>query len=148
MFTPEKPDTINSYVNSGKSSFTKGVKSQQPNIEDESAQTEALLRSALDENQPSIPEAQVADDNVMAEEAGNMGPSNFQFFPQCLTQIKRVVTAFFSKMRLPFCSKKQIEEELSRSITLALIEASEQSIHQSQLIDTSQLSEHQEGTLP
>ena len=59
-------------------------------MEDKSDQTEELLRSALDENNNQqqhliIPEIQIADDNIMAEDADSMGPSNFQFFPQCLS---------------------------------------------------------------
>ena len=59
------------------------------------------------------------DDNVFIDDHVNAG-----FLPAALNQIKKVVTAFVGKLGIPFCNKKRIEEELSQSITQALLEAS------------------------
>ena len=46
------------------------------------------------------------------------------FLPSVMATIKNVVTAFVARLGLPFCSKKHIEDELSRSISQALLDAS------------------------
>ena len=45
--------------------------------------------------------------------------------PMALQRIKKVVTAFVGTLGIPFCAKRPIEDELSRSITMALIDSSQ-----------------------
>ena len=62
------------------------------------------------------------------------------FIPAALGSLKKVVTAFVGKLGLPFCQRRQVEEELSKSITLALLESSNQSMQESsEIMDLSSI---------
>ena len=104
-----------------------------------SAKTDDLLRSALIHNHhyaqnPETkggikvsdggdPVRSFEDDNVFMDLSANAAGG---FLPAALGQIKNIVKTFVGKLGLPFCNKRQqqIEEELSQSISQALLEAS------------------------